>query len=357
MAVLGTNGIVRLRREAPSPIIIPVSSARPDIDVFLLQSQEFWSGDEVRLFSPAGIPISTDATPEGVGCYFGSFWDLGPNRTHVTADSDEYYVTNDDTVFFYNQGNIVNSATYFIYRDRLDRVSFYDTRVEALGGDPDDRIDFKQLDFQYILLSAAGTEEYDNALAQCVAAAEGRYRISDVTDEVTLESICDFPPFFLQPTAGTTEYNDAELSPRRWINGFPWIIQGCIAEWSIELDGSNVNTTAVGDKFGENIKSIVSGGGTFDFDIDRKASDNSYDSTALLQLLLLTEKGSKAQAEFYMILDREESGTQPELLPGDLYYECDILITNSAVNVRAGEIIVGTANFVTTGPIQLRMGR
>jgi len=57
-----------------------------------------------------------------------------------------------------------------------------------------------------------------------------------------------------------------------------------------------------------------------------------------------------------MIYGRQESVSQPELLPGDLFYECDILITNSAINTRAGEIIVGTANFVTTGPIELRMG-
>jgi hypothetical protein len=356
MAVLGTNGIVRLRRDAPNPIILPISSARADIDVFLVKNQDFWNGDEVRLFSPNGLPLSADALPSGVGCYFGSFWELGPNRAHVTAETDEYYVTSDDSVYFYNRGTAINSATYYVYRDRLDRISFYDTRVKALGGDPEDRVDIRQLNFSYIVMSAAGTEEYDNAIAECVAAA-GDYRLSDVTDEITLESICDFPPLFLQPTAGTGEYNDAELEPRRWINGFPWIIQGCIAEWSIELDAAGINTTAVGDKFGENIKSIVSGGGTFDFDIDRKASDNSYDSTALMQLLLLTEKGCKAEAEFYMIYGREENALQPELLPGDLFYECDILITNSAVNTRAGEIIVGTANFVTTGPIELRMGR
>jgi hypothetical protein len=57
-----------------------------------------------------------------------------------------------------------------------------------------------------------------------------------------------------------------------------------------------------------------------------------------------------------MIYGREERVERPELLPGDLFYETDILITNSAVNTRAGELIVGTANFVTTGPIQLRMG-
>jgi hypothetical protein len=354
MAVLGTNGIVRFRRDAPSPIILPQSSSRADIDVILVNSQEFWNGDEVRLLSPNGLPFSAQSLPGGVGCYFGSYWDLGPNRIHVTSNDDAYYFI-DDATYFYNRGAPVNSATYYVYRDRLDRISFYDSRAKALKGAAADRVDIKQLDFGYIVMSAAGTEEYDNAIAECVAAA-GEYRLSDVTDEVTLESICDFPPLYLQPVAGNTEYDDAELAPRRWVNGFPWVIQGCIAEWSINLDAAGISTTAVGDKFGENVKSIVSGGGTFDFDIDRRSSDDSYDATALMQLLLLTEKGCKAKAEFYMIYGREENAAQPQLLPGDLFYECDILITNSAVNTRAGEIIVGTANFVTTGPIELRMG-
>lgn len=355
MAVLGTNGIVRFRREAPSPLVIPSSALRADIDVLIVSNQDFWNGDEVQIQAPNGLPLSVDALPEGVGCYFGSFFELGPNRTHVTSEEDEYYVSSDDTVDFYNKGTPVNSKIYYIYRDRLDRISFYNTRAEALSGLAANRIDLKQLDFKYIILSPTGTEDYDNAIAECVAAA-GEYRLSDVTDEVTLESICDFPPLFLQPTAGSAEYDDAELSPRRWINGFPWIIQGCIAEWSIELSADGINTTAVGDKFGQNIKSVVTGGGRFDFDIDRKASDDSYDSTALMQLLLLTEKGAKAKAQFYMIFGREQDPARPELLPGDLFYECDILITNSAINTRAGEIIVGSANFVTTGAIELKQG-
>jgi hypothetical protein len=356
MAVLGTNGIIRFRREAPDPIVVPSSALRADIDVLLIQSQQFWNGDEVYLLTPNGLPLSTDALPSGVGCYFGSIWDLGPNRIHVTSNDDNYYQPiGSDGEYFYNRGTPVQSATYYIYRDRLDRISFYDTRPKALGGAPADRIDLKSLDFRYVIIAAAGTSDYDNALAQCVAAA-GPYAFSDVRDEVTLESICDFPPLFLQPVAGTGEYNDAELQPRRWINGFPWIIQGCIAEWSVELDGANVNTTSVGDKFGENVKSIVSGGGSLDFEIDRFASEDRYDATALLQLLLLTEKGCTAEAEFYMIFDRQVSQTPQPLLPGDLYYACDILITNSAVNTRAGQVIVGTAKFVTTGPIVLRMG-
>ena len=354
MAVLGVEGYVRFRREAPAPIIVPASALRADIDTLQVESTEFWNGDEIYVFSPRGLPISADSVPEGVGCYYGSFWELGDNRDHVTSEDDEYYVSADDTVYFYNQGSPVNTATYFIYRDQLGRISFYPTRAAALGGSSGDRVDLKQLDFSYVLIAAAGTEEYNNSLAECIAAT-GEYRFSDVTDEVTLESICDFAPNYLQPIAGTAEYDDAELSPRRWIGGFPWLIQGELREWSIDLNSENINTTAVGQKFGESVKAVVSGGGTFDFIVERRTEADAYDSTALMQLLLLTEKGAKAEAEFFMITDRVK--TQGTLAPGDLYYKCDILVTNTAVNTRASDAIVGTAQFVTTGPIELKMGQ
>lgn len=354
MAVLGVEGYVRFRREAPSPIVVTASALRADIDTFQVQSTEFWNGDEVYLLTPRGLPLSADALPEGVGCYYGSYWELGPNRIHVTSETDEYYVSADDSVYFYNRGTPVNTGTYFIYRDQLGRVSLYTTRSAALSGGTNDRVDLKQLDFTYMLIAAAGTEDYANALAECLAAT-GEYRLSDVTDEVTLESICDNAPAYLSPAAGSAEYDDAELSPRRWVGGFPWLVQGQLREWSIELNSENVNVTAVGQKFGESIKSIVSGGGSFDFIVERRTDEDKYDTTSLLQLLLLTEKGAKAEAEFFMISSRTE--TYGGLAPGDLYYKCDILVTNTAVNTRASDAIVGTAQFVTTGPIELKMGR
>ena len=43
-----------------------------------------------------------------------------------------------------------------------------------------------------------------------------------------------------------------------------------------------------------------------------------------------------------------------ELIPGDLYYEADILVTQTAVNVRPEALVVGQCEFVTTGEIALR---
>lgn len=353
MAVLGVEGYVRFRREAPAPIVVFENSLRADIDSFQVQSSEFWNGDEVYLVTPKGLPFSADTLPGGVGCYFGSFWELGPNRTHVTAEDDEYYVSDDDTVDFYNNGTPVNTGTYFVYRDQLGRLSLYDNRAAALSGLSDSRIDLKQLNFESMIISPAGTEDYNNSLAECVAAA-GDYRFSDIRDEVTLASICDYAPTYSQPAAGIAEYDDADAQPRRWIGGFPWIIQGELREWSIELNAENVDTTAVGQKFGESVKSVVSGGGSFDFLVERRTDEDKYDSTSLMQLLLLTERGAKAEAEFFMITDRVDTSNQ--LAPGDLYYSCELLVTNTAINTRATEAIVGTARFVTTGPIELKMG-
>ena len=354
MAVLGEQGCVRFRREAPEPVVIPGSALRADNDALLLNSTEFWNGDEVYITSPNGLPLSPYTLPDGVGCYYGSYWDLGPNRIHVTAETDQYYVTGDDTVYFYNRGVPQHTATYFIYRDQLGRVSFYTSRKAALNGSYRERINLSQLDFKYIVMAAAGTSEYNNAISDC-SDELGAYRFSDVAEEVTLISICEYAPRYEQPPAGTADYDNADVAPRRWAGGFPWLIQGDLREWSIELSGDNINTTAVGQKFGESVKSVVSGGGSFDFLVDRRAEEYSQDATALFQLLLMTEKGAKAEAEFYMITDRAESCGG--LAAGDLYYKCELLVTQIAVNTRATDVIAGTAQFVTTGVIELKMGR
>jgi hypothetical protein len=354
MSVLGDGGMVRFCREAPEPILIPSSLMRADGNVLIVRSQDYWNGDEVYLFAQNGLPFSISSAPEGVGCYFDSRWELAPNRTHVTGNSDQYYLEiEDDEEYFYNRGTPTTSGTYFIHRDNLDRISFYESRAAAINGRPYDRIDISSLDFGTLSISAAGDNEYNNAIAECVAEVIS-YNQGDVEDEVTLESICENPPFYLEPVAGENEYDNAEMSPRNWVNGFPWVIQGGLREWSLDLEASSVSITSVGQKFGESIKSIVTGGGSFDFIVDRTTEDGYYDSTALMRLLQFTEKGSKADAEFYMIQGRDE--TCGNIAAGDLYYECSILLTSIAISTKVDDVIVGTAQFVTTGAIELRMG-
>lgn len=354
MAVLGIEGIVRLRREAPDPLLINVSTLRGDINVFVLNTQDYWSGDEVYLYAEQGLPFSGQCSL-GVAMYQGGYWDVGPNRQHIADETDAFYTT--DAARFYC-GAGTQSGTYFIYRDQLNRISLYNDYCAAVNGDPGGRIDLAQYDFQSMLMAPAGTEEYNNALTECVAAV-GQYRFSDARDEATLESICDFAPEYASPVAGTTEYDDANLTPRRWVNGFPWVLLCELQEWSLELDSSAIDTTQVGEKFGESVKSIVTGGGKFDFLVgDAKSSstdDQPVDPSYLMQLMMMTERGAKAEAEFWMMRTRASTGCS-QLARGGLYYKTNLLVTNIAVNVRATDVIVGSASFVTSGEIALKIG-
>ena len=209
-----------------------------------------------------------------------------------------------------------------------------------------------------MVIAPYGSLEYQNAVWQCYSALLGDYQFSDVQDAVTLESICDFAPTYEKPVAGTDEYNNADVQPRGAQQQAPyWQCVADLREYSLDLTAPEVDCTAVAEKFGNAVKSLVNGGGSCEFFIDRRCfDDETTNGITLMQLLLMTERGCKASAQFYLMQRPGECGADPcrGLIAGDLFYEADILVTQTAVNVRPTELVVGTANFVTTGQIALR---
>jgi hypothetical protein len=352
MAILGSNGILRMRREPPAPVALSPSVLHLESNSIALTNQDFWSGDWVYLASSRGLP--SGRCPDGQAFYWGSDWLLGQNRAHVTSDDDPFYA--DDASFFYDNAEPTTAASYYIYRDQLDRVSFYATEAEAMNGDPAHRVPLSRVDWGSMVLAPQGTEEYNNEILRC-AGDLGDYRYSDAREEATLDSICNHPPAYLDPMAGADEYDNADVLPRGWVAGKPWLVLCDLQDWQLELSAPSVDVTSVGERWGQAIKSVVTGGGTLNFFVERRYQEGSSDSTALLQLLMLTEKGCKAEVEFWMATDRGNGGSCDGLLPGDLYYSAEVLITQTAVNVRPTQMIAGSASFVTTGEVSLRMGR
>lgn len=300
MAILGTGGKLKLKRQAPNPVVVGASSANATTNT-VSAGTTFWSGDKVRLSSSRGLPFDLDGSlsgpdcPDGHGIYYDSTYLLGSNRSHITSSTAAFYSgTNSDT--FYVRSSDVGLTTtqdFYAYLDQVGRLSFYTSRAQALLGDTSDRVDMFNVDF-------------GNLNIQAIVA----------TDD--------------------------------------WYIQSLLREWSLNLDAPEVDTTGVGEKFGDAVKSVVSGGGSLDFIIDRKDTANEQDPTALMNLLLMTEKGCTADAEFWMITNRTATAS---LLPGDLYYETQLMVTSMAINTRPDEVIAGSLNFVTVGDISLRMGQ
>lgn len=364
MAVLGHGGRLRLKREAPEPTVLRPGNVHTPSKSIYMRNPAFWSGDLITLSCIHGLPLDSASNgpdcPDGYGTYYGGDWFIGSNRDHITTEGSNFYDANNAVQFYMRQeeSGITTSITYYIYRDQLDRISFYPSRALALKGLTADRVTLYKVDFSGLIVSAAGTTEYENAIALCTSDI-GDYEFSDVQDEITLASICDFAPEFVDPPAWYTEYDNADLTPRYYINagaeGGVWMVQGQLREWTLNLEAPEVDITSVGEKFGDSVKSIVSGGGSMDFLVERSVTEaNQADSTALMNLLILTEKGCKAKAEFYMIENRTDG--YAGLLPGDLYYETELLVTSIAINTRATDVIAGSLNFVTVGEIALRMG-
>lgn len=303
MAVLGVGGKVRLRREAPEPMVLRPDNIDTASNSIYLRNPAFWSGDNITISSTNGLPVDVDNGSDGPDCpdghamYYESEWRLGTNRDHITSENDDFYTATNTDQFYMREEEcgLTTSQNYYIYRDQLDKVSFYSTRAAALLGRTTDRVTLFKVDFNSLIISAVG---------------------------------------------GPT--------------GALWMLQCDMSQWSLNMNAPEVDTTSVGEKFGESIKSLVSGGGSIDFYIDRKHTSNTEQgSTALMQLLLLTEKGCNADAEFWMVDSAED---RTDVMPGDLYYSTQILITSVAVNTRSADVIAGSANFVTVGEIALRMG-
>ena len=308
MAVLGVGGKLLLKRVAPEPLLISDSALDAVNNLYTASEPGYWNGDRVTVNC---LPTATGPFPpkvDGYANYYGGNWFLGPNRSHISSNTDKFYKTaaeaypdgdlGDGSQFYSREGDTSGGnvipycapADYYIHIDALSRVSFYSDRCAALAGSLTNRLD---------LFSVAGN-------------------ITVSQYGAVWQQLCD------------------------------------IAQWSLELNAPSVETTSVSEKFGNAVKSLVTGGGSAEFLIDRKCYANEKDNgLALMQLLLMTEKGCEATAQFW-IIDREGNpDASLGALQGGLYYEANILVTASAVNLRPTEIVAGTVQFVTTEDIKL----
>ena len=390
MAVLGSGGRLELRREAAEPCIIRPEDINLGHGSFDMHCEGYWSGDRVVISGPDGLPIFINGVPQrwdGVASYRQEVLFVADNRDHIDDEDHQFYKAaaeeypageaGDDAWFYYRgqdaNDNQTDNLDGYICVDSLGRLKLYDTRCEGLACCGASNLDFEEngqrLDFDFFVLNHYGSAEYQNAITACFGEI-GEYVFNDVADDTAtdpnppLSSICADAPSYTQPVAGTDEFSNADVLPRDQVNTTPhplWTILCEVREWSLELDAPAVDTTGVGEKYGEAVKSLVTGGGSADFFIDRKCFDDGKDNGLyLMQMLLMTQsEGCKAHAKFFMIsrpFDNDDCGPACAGTAGSLWYETDVLVTRNAVNLRPTQLVAGTAQFVTTGEIKLLQG-
>ena len=133
-----------------------------------------------------------------------------------------------------------------------------------------------------------------------------------------------------------------------------WEYPAALTSWKLRTEANPIDTTALGETFTDSIKSLVSGGGDLDEYLitrtwrDNQAGGRVIDQLIFHQLTLMTRAGSKATAQFWL------KNNATNLLPGDLYYEAQIIFVSSVLDNSADQLVAGSSSFVTVGEIALR---
>lgn len=365
MAVLGSGGVLNISREIPDAMALTV--ARLNADSISLANQAYWAGDRIIIAAADGVPFDVNGDgyadcPDGHGFYRGSAWDTGPALAFyvggltdgapfynygyplLTQSGDTITTQDGDDLLFpglaadedwYNTTATTGLTTQidgYMSRDVLDRIKLWTTEGAAHSETGTEKPLVTVKPSNFIIA------HYDNDATYASAINTAANSIQPLTlpdSEQRLESVITLPAGF----SVVCENRD-------------WKLQCDLEEWVMSIDASNLDTTAIGETFGEHVKSLVRGAGSLQFLAEHSYVDTEQDGLALLRLVLLTQNQCNTRARFYIYKDR--SAPSPRI-DGSVYYECDILLTNTRLNTRATEVIAGTADFVATSEIKLKV--
>jgi len=296
MATLGSDGFVRLKRETAADVTLTPLDFDRSARAFRPGLNDLWPGDKVVLTSPGELPI---VDPGSGGIYGDGIWD------NLTWDYELGYESITATDSFWDEApafpwadRAINRGPRlaYVHIDQLGLLRFYDNWTDAFNGERTKALPLRRNDFKTLLIVS---QEHEWA---CV---------SDLRD------------------------------------------------YSLELEAPAVDVTGIGAKFGESVKSLVTGGGRLSFMVERRETTGA-DPVALARLFLMKDRGCKAYAQFWIAVDRppdsqchREGGAYAA---GDLYYEADLLIAGMSLNVATEGFVAGAAQFVTTGEIRLKVG-
>ena len=343
MAVLGSGGVLEISREIPNAMAL--TPARLNVGSISLANQAYWSGDRVILAAEDGVPFDVNGDgyadcPDGHGFYRGSIWAPGIVLAFYTGDltdgSDFYHATEQDFSKYNNENNtgLTKQFDGFINRDLLDRIKFWTTEAAGHSGSGTEKPLLRVKPGNFIITKYDDDASYVQAINSAVAAIKP---LTLLDSEVTLKSAISLPAGF------DVLCDDANRD---------WKLQCDLEEWILSIDASNLDVTAIGETFGENIKSLVRGAGSLQFQVENRYSSNQENSLSLLRLVLLTQNQCNTKARFYIYKDRSVNSPK---IDGSVYYECDILLSSTRLNTRVTEVIAGTADFVATSEIKLKV--
>lgn len=132
---------------------------------------------------------------------------------------------------------------------------------------------------------------------------------------------------------------------------------GDVTEYELNTNRETVDITTLSDQHRQQFSSLISGSGRLIAQWDYVSLSGHESVHYLMHLVVRTEVGSSFTGKFYLKYPNtiSQSGKfKTAQLDDSLWWEFDGVVTASAVNFTADQILLSTIDFVTTGPIRLR---
>lgn len=145
-----------------------------------------------------------------------------------------------------------------------------------------------------------------------------------------------------------------EIPIRVEVSDLDFNLVGSITGYTFQTERELIDTTVLSDRFRQQYSAgLISGSGSIDCLFNTDNVGVIEDSLLLIQLIQRVEIGAGFSAELF-VLNRNLEGNNTEL---DVYYQIDAVITRAGVEVQADSIIACSVDFVSTGEINLRVGK
>ena len=210
----------------------------------------------------------------------------------LTGDQVEITST-DNTALDFIDSYTKTSVKKFIYVDELDGVRFYDTFAHAVAGG---------------LTNATALATPANDLPVKVVVQNSKFRIL-----------------------------------------------GRVQSYELNTERETVDVTTLADEFRNRIGTLMSGSGRMACEWEYTGDTAKELPHYLLELVLRTRVGSSFGARFYIKTSGYNPANYSDALDDSIWYEVTGVLTACAVQFTPNSLVQITADFITTGKIEVRM--
>ena len=128
-----------------------------------------------------------------------------------------------------------------------------------------------------------------------------------------------------------------------------------VTSYELNTERETVDTTSLSDEFRSRISTLMSGSGQMTCFWEYTGDTTKELPNYLVELVLRTKLGSNFHARFYLKAPGYNPGGVADREEDEVFYDFDAVITSCAVQFATDNVVQITADFITTGKVELKM--